>query len=262
MSWLRLVGALHLGLAMACCFPSKTPEEKAKEEAEEKAEEARKEAELNALAAALQKIQKDVSGFEPTAEALCDDARIKALHSTSTTSFTKDDPSMVREEALAAFAGGQPFAGAEDADAKVWGFMDDEWVTKLGRPLTSTSDYSRKSDKNWILDRANAKAGALVVWKPQERGWPKITSKGGMFTDGAFDGGYWVGSMVVYDLKSGDRLCVAVVEAESSDELTWDDGGVNKETPQGAADKDFKKNLEAAADKSLKAASPSLDLEM
>lgn len=256
---LRAVAGLFVGLGLACCLPSE--EERAAAEAKEKEEIAAREARLKAFLAVLETVRADlpaVAGEDPVP---CDDTKIAALHSTAPGSFVQDDALLVRAERLDALQKG-PFAAEPEGAEKSWAFQDDDLFGRLLGNHATASDREKKEDLRFVGEYLEKHASVLVVWKQVERGWPKITSEGGTFTDGTFDGGYWAGWLAVYDAKTGARLCQATFTAESSDELTWDDHGVGKETPQSAANADWEKQFEKAAEAAVGSISKQVDVNL
>ena len=256
---LRAVASLFVGLGLACCLPSE--EERAALEAKEKEVAAAREARLTAFLAALDAVRADLPNVQGEGVTPCDDTKIAALHSTAEGSYVKDDALLVRAERLDALQKG-PFAAEPEGADKSWEFQDDDLFKRLLGNHATATDRTKQEDQRFVGEFLEKHSSVLLVWKPFERGWPKITSEGGTFTDGTFDGGYWAGWVAVYDAKTGARLCQASLLAESSDELTWDDKGLGKQTPQGAANEDWEKQFEKAAESAVGSISKEIDVNL
>jgi hypothetical protein len=216
-------------------------------ELENKARERQTELEATALVdtykAALVKIKNDSAEPSGDVGACADDEIKKRLGSRDELKVVTVDQALLE-------------AAAPKADDR-WSFLTSDAVRTL------LSD-AKASDKASAVKTLSEDSGDLiVVYRSRVRTWPKVEVDEGVVSDDfSYDGGVFAGWMVVYDLKSGARLCHGALAAENSDKVTFREGRFSskREKAEKAVYEDFIDNFKEAASARIKQLNPKLKL--
>lgn len=228
---LGLLGAL----ALACAAD---PEQLAKEEAEA-------DTKIVQLAAGLAKVAADHAAV-PAGVVPCDDQRVGTL--VRAQDAEENWVLTTTPERLAGFAGGVPRSGTAGDENDPWRFLEHGLLRSVQTPPHLPPDEDRV-EKLRLARAIDNNPSIVVVLRPTLAEPIRVLSSAG--ADGSFDGGRWEGSAIVYDLRSGERLCSAPLRVEVSAEVSWTDRGVPGQSGEQALKADFIERFDVALDEAL-----------
>lgn len=138
------------------------------------------------------------------------------------------------------------------------------WPTFTTESLTKILDESRKME-----DRASSMAEymkengpLLVVYKSKLKTWPVVKGDKVSGKDFSYAGGEVEGSMIVYDIEAGARLCQTKLAFESSEAVDFRKSRYKSEkvSAKEAVEDDFKDHFETAATDAIRKMAPDLRL--
>lgn len=243
---LALPAALTLGLGLACMCAG-DPETLAAQKAED-------DAALAKAAASLGRIAADAAPV-PEQDVPCDAARIDALLAANHTDHKHVMP--IRAERLQGFRNGRPFEGTARDAADGLNVLDQGLFDELQAPIDPAKDEADLRVQSSQLAQALTYNNPVVaVTRARVATLPVITRENG---EDVFDPGVWAGAVVLYDLRTGERLCSAPFTAESSEVVEWADRGAPT-TPEQRVLWDYQEQVKANLRAALGRIAPAVTL--
>jgi hypothetical protein len=205
----------------------------------------------------------------------------KALSGTAVKAFT-DKLAKVRADALSASAApgtdtvcakatmakyvtGNERKKVETVDLDVLGTTVPGWAMLTSDAMRKALDPSGKMEDRAaaVSDLRAANGPLLVVYKPTLKTWPVVHGNAGVKgKDFSYAGGEYTGTLLVYDIDTGARLCQTKLAFENSEAVDFVKSRFASEhsSAKDAVEGDFQDKFEIAATDAIKRAAPDLRL--